>query len=100
MPAHRQRRLFDDTKEAEKVLHFLSSLLPGEVVLHLMPLIIHAGLRRLEDSGKRGVRGHRSGLGVGFKDSAILITVLNMRVGTTSHTTFYTCRAKKTRKFR
>ncbi|XP_071792280.1 rab3 GTPase-activating protein catalytic subunit-like isoform X2 [Asterias amurensis] len=46
--AYLQKRLFDDTKEAEKVLHFLASLKPGEMVLHILPLIIHAALRRLE----------------------------------------------------
>ena len=50
--AYLQKRLFDDTKEAEKVLHFLASLKPGEMVLHILPLIIHAALRRLEKAGK------------------------------------------------
>ncbi|XP_060585547.1 rab3 GTPase-activating protein catalytic subunit-like [Ruditapes philippinarum] len=44
VPARRQKRLFDDTKEAEKVLHFLSSLKPADVVVHLMPMLIHAAL--------------------------------------------------------
>ncbi|KAK6194420.1 hypothetical protein SNE40_000056 [Patella caerulea] len=44
IPARRQRRLFDDTKEAEKVLHFLASMKPGQVVLHMMPMLIHAAI--------------------------------------------------------
>ncbi|XP_022111820.1 rab3 GTPase-activating protein catalytic subunit-like [Acanthaster planci] len=55
VPAHLQKRLFDDTKEAEKVLHFLASLRPGEVVLHLLPLIVHAALRRLETAAVEDV---------------------------------------------
>ena len=55
------------------------SLLTGEVVLHLMPLIIHAGLRRLGDSGKSGIRGHRSGVRGGESGNIILVT----RSGTT-----------------
>ncbi|XP_072180720.1 rab3 GTPase-activating protein catalytic subunit-like [Diadema setosum] len=51
VPAHRQKRLFDDTKEAEKVLHFLASLKPSELVLHLLPVIVHASLQRLEKAG-------------------------------------------------
>ncbi|XP_033104847.1 rab3 GTPase-activating protein catalytic subunit-like isoform X2 [Anneissia japonica] len=49
-PAYRQRRLFDDTKEAEKVLHFLSSLTMGDLALHLMPVLIHAALKRVEQA--------------------------------------------------
>ncbi|XP_005093890.1 rab3 GTPase-activating protein catalytic subunit [Aplysia californica] len=45
--ARRQKRLFDDTKEAEKVLHYLASMKPAEVVLHLMPCVIHAAIIKL-----------------------------------------------------
>jgi len=31
VPARRQKRLFDDTREAEKVLQFLATLSPGDV---------------------------------------------------------------------
>lgn len=44
VPARRQKRLFDETKEAEKVLHFLSALKPASVVVHLMPMLVHAAL--------------------------------------------------------
>ena len=47
VPARRQKRLFDDTREAEKVLHYLSSLRPAEVVLHLMPNIVHAAVSKV-----------------------------------------------------
>ncbi|XP_052237519.1 rab3 GTPase-activating protein catalytic subunit-like isoform X2 [Dreissena polymorpha] len=46
VPARRQKRLFDDTKEAEKVLHYLSSLKPADVVVLLMPCLLHAALLR------------------------------------------------------
>ncbi|KAK0049529.1 rab3 GTPase-activating protein catalytic subunit [Biomphalaria pfeifferi] len=47
VPARRQKRLFDDTKEAEKVLHYLASMKPAEVVLHLMPCVVHAAVAKL-----------------------------------------------------
>ncbi|KAH9514641.1 Rab3 GTPase-activating protein catalytic subunit [Bulinus truncatus] len=47
VPARRQKRLFDDTREAEKVLHYLASMKPAEVVLHLMPCVIHAAVAKL-----------------------------------------------------
>ncbi|GFS18446.1 rab3 GTPase-activating protein catalytic subunit [Elysia marginata] len=47
VPARRQKRLFDDTREAEKVLHYLSSMRPAEVVLHLMPNIVHAAVSKV-----------------------------------------------------
>ncbi|KAL5005916.1 hypothetical protein ScPMuIL_017074 [Solemya velum] len=47
IPAHRQKRLFDDTKEAEKILHFLSAMKPGAVVLHLLPCLVHAAIIRV-----------------------------------------------------
>ncbi|CAL1547182.1 unnamed protein product [Lymnaea stagnalis] len=47
VPARRQKRLFDDTKEAEKVLHYLASMKPAEVVLHLMPCVVHAAIAKL-----------------------------------------------------
>ena len=41
LPAYRQKRIFDDTKEAEKVLHFFSNLDPSKLALLLMPLLLH-----------------------------------------------------------
>lgn len=47
VPAHRQKRLFDDTREAEKVLHFLSSRKLGQVARLLLPSLTHAALYTL-----------------------------------------------------
>ncbi|XP_019614201.1 PREDICTED: rab3 GTPase-activating protein catalytic subunit-like [Branchiostoma belcheri] len=52
VPARKQKRLFDDTKEAEKVLHFLAALRPAQVALHLMPMLIHAAILRVEEEGE------------------------------------------------
>lgn len=49
MPARRQKRLFDDTREAEQVLHWLASLGPGTLCCNLLPTIIHASLCRLAE---------------------------------------------------
>ncbi|XP_014028939.1 rab3 GTPase-activating protein catalytic subunit isoform X1 [Salmo salar] len=43
-PARRQRRLFDDTKEAEKVLHYLAVQKPADLTRHLLPCILHAAI--------------------------------------------------------
>ena len=44
VPAHRQKRLFDDTKEAEKVLQFLSTLSPSELACLIFPNLLQAAL--------------------------------------------------------
>ena len=44
VPVTRQKRIFDDTKEAEKVLHFLANLKPGEVAQLVLPLCVHEAL--------------------------------------------------------
>ncbi|XP_049583641.1 rab3 GTPase-activating protein catalytic subunit isoform X1 [Syngnathus scovelli] len=49
IPAHRQRRLFDDTKEAEKVLHYLEMQKPADLCRHLLPCIIHATILKLKE---------------------------------------------------
>ncbi|XP_035231444.1 rab3 GTPase-activating protein catalytic subunit-like isoform X2 [Stegodyphus dumicola] len=49
VPARRQKRLFDDTKEAEKVLHFLASAKTSEVITYLMPMLIHCALLQLAE---------------------------------------------------
>ena len=51
VPVRRQKRLFDDTKEAEKVLHFLSALRPADVAMRLMPMLIHAAIVKLLEQG-------------------------------------------------
>uniref|UniRef100_A0A8C4HBK4 Rab3 GTPase-activating protein catalytic subunit n=1 Tax=Dicentrarchus labrax TaxID=13489 RepID=A0A8C4HBK4_DICLA len=48
-PARRQRRLFDDTKEAEKVLHYLAVQKPADLTRHLLPCILHAAILKLKE---------------------------------------------------
>uniref|UniRef100_H2YME2 Rab3 GTPase-activating protein catalytic subunit n=1 Tax=Ciona savignyi TaxID=51511 RepID=H2YME2_CIOSA len=52
VPAYRQKRLFDDTKEAEKVLHFLANLKPGEVIQVILPVCVHEVIRILRSSAE------------------------------------------------
>lgn len=52
IPARRQRRLFDDTKEGEKVLHFLAAMRPSDIVFRLMPMLIHAAINTLIKNGE------------------------------------------------
>lgn len=47
VPARRQKRLFDDTREAEKVLHFLESKKPSAFAELLLPALTHAAICRL-----------------------------------------------------
>lgn len=47
VPAHRQKRLFDDTREAEKAIHYLASQRLGRIAQLLLPVLIHAGLSTL-----------------------------------------------------
>ena len=44
VPVTRQNRLFDDTKEAEKALHFLTNLKPNEICQMLLPICVHEAL--------------------------------------------------------
>ncbi|KAJ8247119.1 hypothetical protein GJAV_G00258960 [Gymnothorax javanicus] len=48
-PARRQRRLFDDTKEAEKVLHYLAMLKPADLSQHLLPCVLQAAVLKMKD---------------------------------------------------
>uniref|UniRef100_A0A8C5H0S8 Rab3 GTPase-activating protein catalytic subunit n=1 Tax=Gouania willdenowi TaxID=441366 RepID=A0A8C5H0S8_GOUWI len=48
-PARRQRRLFDDTKEAEKVLHYLAMQKPADLAHHLLPCMLHAAILKLKE---------------------------------------------------
>ncbi|XP_068102031.1 rab3 GTPase-activating protein catalytic subunit [Hyperolius riggenbachi] len=48
-PARRQRRLFDDTKEAEKVLHYLAVQKPADLTRLLLPCVIHAALLKVKE---------------------------------------------------
>lgn len=47
VPAHRQRRLFDDTREAEKAIHYLMSKDIGEIAQLILPVLTHAALYTL-----------------------------------------------------
>lgn len=47
VPSWRQKRLFDDTKEAEKILHQFSSLKPAQVAVMLLPAVFHSSTHRL-----------------------------------------------------
>lgn len=49
VPAHRQKRLFDDTKEAEKILHYLAAIKPVDLVNHCMPVLIYSTLIQLAE---------------------------------------------------
>ncbi|XP_077071938.1 rab3 GTPase-activating protein catalytic subunit isoform X4 [Siphateles boraxobius] len=48
-PARRQKRLFDDTKEAEKVLHYLSVQKASDLTRHLLPCVLHAALLKIKE---------------------------------------------------
>jgi Rab3 GTPase-activating protein catalytic subunit len=48
VPAHRQKRLFDDTKEAEKVLNFFESVTIGQVCQLTIPVLFHTALQRIK----------------------------------------------------
>ncbi|XP_028409071.1 rab3 GTPase-activating protein catalytic subunit-like isoform X2 [Dendronephthya gigantea] len=50
-PVRRQKRLFDETKEAEKVFHYLSGLRPAEVATELISSLLQASIRRIEKEG-------------------------------------------------
>lgn len=56
VPAHRQKRLFDDTKEAEKVLHYLISMSPAAIAKQLMPVLVHCALSQIIDDAYKGPR--------------------------------------------
>nr|XP_048299724.1 rab3 GTPase-activating protein catalytic subunit isoform X3 [Myodes glareolus] len=49
IPARRQRRLFDDTREAEKVLHYLAMQKPADLARHLLPCVIHAAVLKVKE---------------------------------------------------
>lgn len=44
VPARRQKRLFDDTKEAEKILHFFESQSIGAIVRLTLASLLHSAL--------------------------------------------------------
>ena len=46
---HRQKKLFDDTREAEKVLHYLAGLKTAELGLLVLPVLVHSAIQALQD---------------------------------------------------
>jgi len=50
VPAHRQKRLFDETREAEKVLQFLTNLGPGDLAQLILPTLLQAAHIRILSS--------------------------------------------------
>ncbi|XP_053694027.1 rab3 GTPase-activating protein catalytic subunit isoform X2 [Sabethes cyaneus] len=49
VPARRQRRLFDDAKEAEKVLHYFETRSIGQIAQLTMASLFHTSIRILSD---------------------------------------------------
>uniref|UniRef100_A0A8B9KMI4 Rab3 GTPase-activating protein catalytic subunit n=1 Tax=Astyanax mexicanus TaxID=7994 RepID=A0A8B9KMI4_ASTMX len=48
-PARRQKRLFDDTKEAERVLHYLAVQKAADLTRHLLPCALHAAVLKVKE---------------------------------------------------
>ncbi|XP_030757831.1 LOW QUALITY PROTEIN: rab3 GTPase-activating protein catalytic subunit-like [Sitophilus oryzae] len=49
VPANRQKRLFDDTREAEKILQFLDFRTVGQIAELVVPILTHSAILRLID---------------------------------------------------
>ena len=49
VPAHCQKKLFDDTREAEKVLHYLAGLKTAELGLLVLPILTHCAVHALRE---------------------------------------------------
>merc|ERR1719259_564406 len=56
VPAKRQRRLFDDTREAEKVLYYLTNLKPGEACRLLLPCLLQGAVVEIHERAA-GIKG-------------------------------------------
>ncbi|OQR78540.1 rab3 GTPase-activating protein catalytic subunit-like [Tropilaelaps mercedesae] len=56
VPANRQRRLFDDTKEGEKILHRFFTMNPSDIAAAVLPCLIQAGLERICEDVHKGPR--------------------------------------------
>lgn len=53
VPANRQKRLFDDTREAEKVLHFLDSRNLAQIGELVLPVLCHSAIYRLVEESEQ-----------------------------------------------
>lgn len=62
VPAARQRRLFDETREAEQVLHFLRSRTVCGVVELLLPALLRAGAIKASEEGVPGASSSVGGV--------------------------------------
>lgn len=72
VPARKQKRLFDYTKEAVKVLHFLTNVTLAELIQLVLPVTIHSSLVQLEILYKETLKsptGTATGEGRGGKTS-------------------------------
>ena len=49
IPSHKQKKLFDDTREAEKVLHYLAGLKTAELALLVLPVLMHCAVQVLQE---------------------------------------------------
>ena len=49
IPVHRQKKLFDDTREAEKILHYLAGLKVAELGLLVLPVLTHCAIQALQE---------------------------------------------------
>ncbi|CAH2011007.1 unnamed protein product [Acanthoscelides obtectus] len=52
VPASRQKRLFDDTREAEKILQFLDFRTIGQICQLIMPVLAHCAIYRLAEEAQ------------------------------------------------
>lgn len=80
-----QRRLFDDTREAEKVLHFLETRNIGQIVQLTITSLFHAAILRVrEESSKIAsfIPNHEQSL-----EKLLTLCCRLSREGWTSHTT-------------
>ncbi|XP_062547001.1 rab3 GTPase-activating protein catalytic subunit-like isoform X2 [Armigeres subalbatus] len=55
VPARRQRRLFDDAKEAEKVLHYFDSRTLGQIAQLTMSALFHSAIRTLHSEAETDI---------------------------------------------
>lgn len=53
VPARRQKRLFDDTKEAEKVLHFFESQTLGQICQMTTAPLFHTAILRIQKESEQ-----------------------------------------------
>lgn len=44
-------RLFDDTKEGEKILHGFLTMCPADIAAAVLPCLLQSGLERISEDG-------------------------------------------------